>query len=284
LLEVKSLQYDYLNNGNLKDKQMIQIEKNTQQTTTSPEITDKARERQNILIRALRYYIRPFIKPIKHRISQLKWQHHADGRTLDWNWSATNFNRIAVVNLLLTRFKDPAYLEIGCASDSLFNSVPVLRKTGVDPSSGGNVRKTSDDFFHSNKERFDLVFIDGLHTYEQVRRDVVNSIKVINDGGWIVLHDMLPRDWIEHHVPIVSQGAWTGDVWKVAFELKQTDGIEFNILKIDHGVGVIKVLNRNAELKDFREELTLKEFDFYYDNLSKLPLVEWNDAIDWLRN
>ena len=43
---------------------------------------------------------------------------------------------------------------------------------------------TSDDFFLSNKDKFDVIFIDGLHIYEQVRKDVVNSINAINDGGW----------------------------------------------------------------------------------------------------
>ena len=255
-----------------------------QRTTISPEITSKVPAKQNIFFKALRYFTCPFYIPIKRLLMLRKWAHHADTRTLDWDWGKTKFNRIAVVNLLLTHFKNPSYLEIGCASDSLFNSVPVLQKKGVDPASGGNVRKTSDDFFATNSERFDVVFIDGLHTYEQVRRDVINSIKSINDGGWIALHDMLPRNWIEHHVPIVSQGDWTGDVWKVAFELIQTDGIEFKILKIDHGVGVIRVLNRDAELKDYREQLIFKEFDYYYDNLNKLPIVEWDDAQDWLRN
>ena len=254
-----------------------------QRTTTSPQITTKAANK-NILYKVVRYFIYLFYAPIKPRLMQLRWHHHADTRVLDWNWEKINFNRIAVVNLLLTRFKDPSYLEIGCASDSLFNSVPSLRKIGVDPATGGNVRKTSDDFFATNMQRFDVVFIDGLHTYEQVRRDVINSIKAINDGGWIALHDMLPRNWIEHHVPIVSQGAWTGDVWKVAFELAQTDGIEFKILKIDHGVGVIKVINQKAELKDLTEELSIKEFDYYYDNLNKLPIVEWEDVQDWLKS
>ncbi len=195
------------------------------------------------------------------------------------------FNRIAVVNLLLNKFEDPADLQIGCASDGLFNSVPVQKKTGVDPSSGGNVRKTSDAFFATNNDRFDVVFIDGLHTYEQVRRDVTNSIKSLNVGGWIALHDMLPRNWIEQHVPpIVSGEVWTGDVWKVAFELKETNGLEFNILKIDHGVGVIKVLDAKAVLTDLRDDLLYKEFSYYYENIDKLPIAEWNDAQEWLRS
>ena len=37
------------------------------------------------------------------------------------------------------------------------------KKIGVDPVSGGNLRMTSDHFFKENKEKFDLIFIDGLH-------------------------------------------------------------------------------------------------------------------------
>ena len=177
-------------------------------------------------------------------------------------------------------------MEIGCASNSLFDSVPVQKKIGVDPSSGGNVRKTSDDFFKTNDINFDVIFIDGLHTYEQVRRDIINSIKSLNDngGGWIALHDMLPRNWIEHHVPIVAKGAWTGDVWKVAFELIETKDIEFKIIKIDHGVGVIKVLNTKATLKNLKDDLLDKEFSYYYENLNKLPITDWEKAQSWLRS
>jgi hypothetical protein len=251
-------------------------------TTVSPEITGKL-QTNNFLFRALEYFLRPFIIRVKHRFHLKKWKHNSDDRVLDWDWSKINFNRIAVVNLLLNRSPNPCYLEIGCASDSLFNSVPVEHKVGVDPSSGGNVRETSDDFFKGNNKKFDVIFIDGLHTYEQVRRDIINSIDALNEGGWIALHDMLPRNWLEHHVPIISRGAWTGDVWKVAFELIQTQGIEFKILKIDYGVGIIKVIKQGVQLKDLREELLHKEFAYYYDNIEKLPITEWKNAQTWLQ-
>jgi len=253
-------------------------------TTTSPEITAKQHGYNNFFFRALKYWSRPIVNRVIYRFRLKKWRHNSDDRVLDWDWGKANFNRIAVVNLLLNKFQNPSYLEIGCASDSLFNSVPVERKVGVDPSSGGNVRETSDDFFKTNNKKFDVVFIDGLHTYEQVRRDIINSINALNEGGWIAVHDVLPRSWIEHHVPIISQGAWTGDVWKVAFELIQTEGIEFKILKIDYGVGVIKVVKQGAQLKDFREELLHKEFNYYYENLTKLPIIEWSDAQNWLKS
>jgi hypothetical protein len=227
--------------------------------------------------------IRRLYDNLQYRFLLKKWNFHADNRKFDWNWKDDNFNRIAVVNVLVSKFSNPAYLEIGCAGNALFNSVPVLNKIGVDPASGGNIRKTSDEFFESNQLKFDVIFIDGLHTYEQVRRDIINALQCLNQGGWIALHDMLPRDWIEQHVPIISRGAWTGDVWKVAFELCNTDGIDFKILKIDHGVGVIKILDKNVKLKNLLHELSSKEFSFYYDHIDNLPLVDWEEAYDWLK-
>ena len=38
---------------------------------------------------------------------------------------------------------------------------------------------TSDEFFKSNNEFFDLIFLDGLHTYEQTIKDIDNSIQII---------------------------------------------------------------------------------------------------------
>ena len=236
-----------------------------------------------LLYRTIAFFVRPIVRPLKHKYLLRKWSHHSDPRSFDWNWKRMNANRIDTVRLLLNRFQKPTYLEIGCAADELFNSVSAFKKIGVDPSRGGNVRKTSDTFFESNDTNFDVVFIDGLHTYEQVRRDVINSIKFLNPGGFIALHDMLPRNWIEHHVPMVSIAEWTGDVWKVAFELIETRGIDFKILKIDHGVGVIKLIDSTAELKDLRSELLLKEFPYYYENIRKLPIIEWDDAQEWLR-
>jgi len=179
---------------------------------------------------------------------------------------------------------DPTYLEIGCASNALFDSVPAVHKVGVDPASGGTERKTSDEFFKNNTRQFDVIFIDGLHTYEQARKDVINAIKCLKEKGWIGLHDMLPRNWMEHHIPIVTRDMWLGDVWKVAFELSQTEGIDFRILKIDCGVGVFRVLQEDVMLKDLTRELRDKQFSYYYDNIKTLPIIDWKDAQEWLRS
>ncbi len=223
----------------------------------------------------------PFGSSVRDRILRLKYKEHAFDKSFDWGWEKTNYNRIALVNLLIAKKHDPAYLEIGCHSNNLFDSVPARQKTGVDPAAGGTVRTTSDAFFEKNAQFFDIVFIDGLHTYEQVRRDVVNSIHFLKPGGYVALHDMLPGSWLEHHVPRIS-GDWTGDVWKVAFELAQSKGIDFKIVKIDHGVGVFRITEEKPKLLELSEELKDKEFEYFYRNIGRLPVVEWPDFLKWL--
>ena len=112
-----------------------------------------------------------------------------------------NYNRIALINLLLKDFNNPSYLEIGCNKNKLFDSIYVEDKIGVDPIAGGNVRLTSDDFFKKNEKKFDLIFIDGLHEYHQVRRDFENAHKVLKPNGYILLHDMHPRNSYEEYTP-----------------------------------------------------------------------------------
>jgi predicted O-methyltransferase YrrM len=55
-----------------------------------------------------------------------------------------------------------------------------------------HLRMTSDKAFemlarHENK--FDFVFIDGLHTYDQVKKELENYEKLIRKGGVIACHD-----------------------------------------------------------------------------------------------
>jgi hypothetical protein len=102
-------------------KRMVTTDK---RTTISPEITAKKHTKQNIFNKALqRLVVRPFISPVKRHFLRRKYQHHADSRTLDWDWGSVNFNRIALVNLLLGRIKDPSYLEIGCDRNQIFSQL-----------------------------------------------------------------------------------------------------------------------------------------------------------------
>ena len=88
----------------------------------------------------------------------------------------TEEKRWDLLNQIIKIKKIENYLEIGCDNNDLFEKINVSNKIGVDPREGGNVRKTSDEFFKYNKKKFELIFIDGLHKYDQVNRDIENSL------------------------------------------------------------------------------------------------------------
>lgn len=247
----------------------------------SPEESRNRWSRANRLLRSLFGFYEP-LKRIWLKVYSIRFYHNRDKRRLKFKWSDIKYNRIAAVNLVLSQLNSPKYLEIGCASNSLFSSVPCEIKVGVDPDSGGTLQLTSDEFFETNVTKFNLIFIDGLHTYDQVRRDTLNALNSLEEGGYIMLHDMLPRNWKESHIPIITTGSWTGDVWKVAFELSDADGLDFRILKIDHGVGVLRKSEIDVQLPDYSENLRNEKFSYYFDNFNRLPVMEWEDFRTWL--
>ena len=182
-------------------------------------------------------------------------------------------NRIAIINYFAAEMRATNYLEIGCADNTVFSNISVSNKVGVDPIMGGTYRGTSDNFFSQNSIIFDLIFIDGMHTFEQVYRDVANSLKSVKVDGYILLHDMLPKSYEEQLVPCSTLGPWTGDVWKLSFLLSDVEGLDFKIINDDHGLGVIRKINENVTMPG-SEEFRDLDYDFYCENIENLRIVK----------
>ena len=156
------------------------------------------------------------------------------------------------------------YLEIGCDQDQLFSKVKIKNKKGVDPENGGNVRKTSDDFFRDNKDKFDIVFIDGLHTYEQSKKDILNSVDCLKENGIILVHDCMPDCMSKQAVPRYRM-SWNGDVWKAIIDLRQNEDLEIYTCEIDQGIGIIKK-NKNLSVLKIKKDIKDLKFEDYYNN------------------
>ena len=101
------------------------------------------------------------------------------------------------------------------------------------------LEKTRDEFFKDNTGTFDLVFIDGLHEYAQVKKDILNSLKFLNKDGLILVHDCLPESMSKQAVPRYRM-IWNGDVWKAIVDLRQNDNIEIYTCEMDQGIGIIQ--------------------------------------------
>lgn len=136
-----------------------------------------------------------------------------------------------------------SYLEVGVRNGATFLNVPVKRKVAVDPLFRFDYRSsindstefwpiTSDAYFteHSSEERFDLIFLDGLHTFEQTLRDFCNSLVSSHSRTIWLIDDTLPRDayssWPNQAESIKGRrnaglhgNLWHGDVYKMVFML-----------------------------------------------------------------
>lgn len=55
------------------------------------------------------------------------------------------------------------------------------------------IRAKSDDATPNfKKAEFDFIYIDGMHTYEQVKKDIHNYLPFVKKGGFIAGHDYVP--------------------------------------------------------------------------------------------
>lgn len=192
------------------------------------------------------------------------------------NLKFDNIKRWDLIDYLNTTYKFNSYLEIGCDDDQLFSKISIKEKIGVDPVSGGNYRAKSDDFFDKNLKKFDLVFIDGLHEYHQVKKDILNSIKFLNKEGFILVHDCLPRSISAQAVPRF-RNIWNGDVWKAIVELRTYPNLEIFTCLADEGISIIQVKKNSQILKIDKNITDLKFKDYYYNYRDYMRVINFSE-------
>ena len=170
-------------------------------------------------------------------------------------------NRTTLINHLVRKTRAKSYLEIGVWNGVNFQQISCRRKIGVDPDpeAPATLNITSDEFFEHNKEKFDFVFIDGLHHADQVETDILNSLKVLNDNGIIICHDMNPAEEAHQVIPF-NGGIWNGDCWKAFVRIRQTrSDLTMFTVDTDYGCAIIK--KGQQELLKVNGELTYDNFD-----------------------
>lgn len=184
-----------------------------------------------------------------------------------------------LIQYLIDKYGLKSYLEIGVKNPaSNYDKIECEYKDGCDPDLTQPdakkftiARYESDLYFkkvfdfkekHGEIKLFDLVFIDGLHHADQVKRDFQNSLHCLNDGGFIIIHDTCPETEKGTEVPRVNK-RWWGDVYKFVMNLGQYKGIQYFTLNIDEGITIV--------WKDAtqREKDTCPDCDFDYYNTMK---------------
>lgn len=171
-----------------------------------------------------------------------------------------SITRTEIINRIIqSRNKENSiYLEIGVRNPAdNFNQIHATQKYSVDPGiefleNPVDFKLTSDDFFDqlytgqilNANLLFDIIFIDGLHTAEQVYKDVKNSLNFIKPDGFIVLHDCNPpTEWHarETYAYEISpaMNTWNGTTWKAFVKALDIDGVSGCCVDSDWGVGIL---------------------------------------------
>ena len=147
-----------------------------------------------------------------------------------------------LINEYINKYKFSSFLEIGHDQGKAFDQVQINLKESVDPIAHTHPTyvMSSDDFFEQTNNKYDIIFIDGLHEHSQVYRDIINAIDHLNHGGVIIMHDCHPiSEQCQQHCFTYPGGAWTGDCWKAYLKAKATLPYEMYVWDYDWGCGVI---------------------------------------------
>lgn len=182
---------------------------------------------------------------------------HKEGIQQNQKEGTKVISRTDIINHLLGERENPYYLEIGVRNpEDNFNHIESKNKYSVDPgvefgSNPVDFKMTSDIFFERIKSkeilkdvRFDVIFIDGLHLAEQVERDINNSLNLIKEDGFIVMHDCNPpsewhaRETYEYKLS-PAKGCWNGTTWKAFVRARAKKDIFSCCIDTDWGVGII---------------------------------------------
>ncbi len=179
--------------------------------------------------------------------------------------------------LLLSRLHDVlkprTYLEIGTLNGDTL-ALARCPSVAIDPdfqlSTGVTQGKAtcllaqmeSDRFFESYNARaflggeVDMAFLDGMHLYEYLLRDFINTEKICKKKSIIFIHDCLPpdafvarRNAADRQLEALSPHSewWAGDVWKALLILRQARP-ELRILAFDAApTGLVAVTNLDPE-------------------------------------
>lgn len=174
-----------------------------------------------------------------------------------------------IINALIKKNNYKTYLEIGTQYGTCFTQIQAEYKECVDPEKVFDCLThvmTSDQYFAQNTNKFDIVFVDGLHTEMQTRIDILNAFEVLNPYGTIVAHDCLP-DSVEATMPWYCGTSYMAPIY---FHTNRSN-ISFNVVDTDAGCGIFRKGPSELYTKATYEQA--KEYNYYAANKKELMNV-----------
>ena len=203
----------------------------------------------------------------------------------------SNYLRFDVINYLISVNNYKSFLEIGTQEHINLSNIIIDKKISVDPDPEVNADfiLPSDDFFEQNTDKFDIIFVDGLHHADFVYRDMINSLKILNPGGCVVVHDVIPNSFESQLIPLektleTGSGIWNGDVWKGWVKLRtERKDLIMKVINTDHGCGIIHSTKYGSG--DYLESYNNGYYEYNKDLIfSSLNLISCDEFLSLFDN
>ncbi|GAB2876284.1 class I SAM-dependent methyltransferase [Nocardioides pacificus] len=220
-------------------------------------------------------------------------------------------HRAMVVRRLLSLYEEPRYLEVGVNKGHTFDRQSAARKVAVDPvflfdheaaekadPTAEYHQVTSDEYFASivaPDELFDVIYLDGLHTFEQTLRDLTNALHHLQPKGLIVIDDVRPptylasipdrqnfftvRSWLGS-----TDQAWMGDVYKLVWFIDTFyPHLSFRTIDNNHGQLVVWRERRAEVTERSVEEIAQLSFETFALEQDVLRATHFRKIMDEVR-
>lgn len=187
--------------------------------------------------------------------------------------------RHEVIQPFLDLKEKASYLEIGVAKGETFHEIKAYRKVGVDPAFQFDISQytspevalfnmTSDKFFAKAAmvNKYDVIYIDGLHTAEQTLRDLINAQTYLASDGVIIVDDVWPNSFVAAVKSLdmnrairqslhIEDPAWMGDVFKLLYFIEVfMQPFTYHIVKENYGQAVLW-----RQVREQTRDITLNE-------------------------
>ena len=187
-----------------------------------------------------------------------------------------------------------SYLEIGVNKGGTFLCIETPRRVAFDPNFLFDTQShkseatsfyevTSDVYFSeiaSPQDQFDLIFLDGLHTFEQTFRDFCASLSHSHQKTIWVIDDTNPVSWaaaarkqrqlsarVVRRLLRDRRLHWMGDVFKVVFAIHDFFPQFSYATFCEHGQTVVRHQTREQFLPS-------------WDSLAKITRLNYWDFLD----
>lgn len=178
-------------------------------------------------------------------------------------------------NDLIQKMKYDSYLELGIGAGNTWKYVNCSNKVGVDITIQGEniINCTTDDFFKSNQQKFDVIYVDADHNKLQVWRDYVSGFNCLNENGIMFFHDVNPPD--EKSTVFTGAGnvydLWMNlsdnykDLYTTSFRSNQGEDTLGIIIKKLHVIK--KIYPYDRKWKDFDKNKYIYNKEIKFDDL-----------------